>query len=993
MKRILSAITAIVYLVAFVTTVIPVMAEDILSETTILEAEFGTNGSLLIGGTYGTSGSVSEKGLTLLGGEKYWNESHGMYLWRTRIAYANAAFTVDEAKESLIETDERQQVYIKVTYSGISEGWFFVRYTNRNGNIVETERIGVSQADAADCGEYIFKCEDFDWNSDTAAPDFTICTTNYTEDKLYHQNASPNYSTKAVYIKNVQLYSDGTFNPFEIKVLSQNTGNIFFDNELAEFDISIKNVTASKNLNDIGITYKIYSFDRKMDKGSAVKSTRTVADLAAGSEYSQTIAAEVDKFGLYSLEVVLEHPLLGEPLKKDVLFSKCLSNNEVNPNMGANVHLIEGGDADKELSLMAKAGMGLVRDSFRWYYYEKDARGSYVLPEIWKNVLRKTDEYGLSMLPILAGNSKFYADENALAHHNDSFPITADALIGFKNYVKSFLSEPLVQNACEMVEIWNEPEIINFLGDTEIERDPATDKPTAAEYARLGTAYAEVLKAAYQGATEAEAELLGKDYQIGGFCFTQGVNYTGLNKDSALFTDYALNGVKDGKYFDYVTKHSYSGGTDPEIGHYGGKIKSYAPIYDVKFGINWIRGFMNGTKTAYDYTTCKPGDTAGDIGKKSSWSLSGGTKWNPQWITPTVDFEGSTGNKNYDFNYQKGIWHTETGWSTAINTDSRCTNDDEWQQGLNLVRIYNVIQGNNLPGNYQWSASGESAPQPIERDKVWFYEFIDSGTIKSEVEQQWGMLKADNSENPYAAKYSYLMIAAMNNIIGTDGEIVDYKEQISETTNSGSNFNHIAEYSNEETGRRTFMLWTTNNYAQNTSNEAFKENTAVSTVTKVRAGLSSYSNIKYFDILGNPIAESDVVDEGGRYSLTETPFYAVVDTKSQSESEYTGDAKIYILKDGIGVNGGSLDSVSGDYIASFGKDDIGKIYTVFGTLYKDGKLFDIKADTKTVLKSGTVMGVLPLAVTEDCDEVKLMLWDEKLKPFSKFVKINLKPSI
>lgn len=189
-----------------------------------------------------------------------------------------------------------------------------------------------------------------------------------------------------------------------------------------------------------------------------------------------------------------------------------------------------------------------------------------------------------------------------------------------------------------------------------------------------------------------------------------------------------------------------------------------------------------------------------------------------------TDFAGTTDKLRElvnEYDPQKGLWLTETGYSSALMHRRR--------GAAYVIQTFAVAMEKN------------------KLERMFIYDFICDGLNTNERERNFGMLDAFNATIPYAARPMYAAVSAMNNLLGTPV----YKD----TLDTRDHTVFAYSFQNEQTKCDFAFLWTTEE--------------------SVRAAFDFGSDdVAFYDMYGNllPIKTQD-----GRcaLTLTECPVYAV----------------------------------------------------------------------------------------------------------------------
>ncbi len=928
--------------------------------TQLISIDFGSANTLPDNMVIATSAERDADGYKLTGVEDYnYLEDGKLYVLKTDPTVGNIAIT---ASTDIFQAENRKNIYAEVSYKDISphsedytfngkEGRFFIRY-NGQDETTAPEYVCLGGTDIEKTATFFL--EGFEWGGGSTY-DLEICTTEYTKETKLQSNTRK-FSAEPVIVTGVKFYTDGNYSPVEIAVKGKNTGNIFYEGQQAEFDVTLTNKISTNVVLDLSFTQKSYDKNNELAvTGTQVgTATRTIA---AGQTDKFKLAFDVDKYGLYALEISATSSSPGTDYTKTVDFSYSTKNDSLNYDMGVHQQFNKGtDDPDMGMELMTNAGLGILRSDYEWANCEKAVSGSATyetekkLTDAMTAELNAAAKHGVKVLPIITGNNSTYNSRYGTSLTTvNSFP-TDEALVGYGEFAKWLMSTEEMQKVSDMAEIWNEPDLEKYAG-TE------TVSGSANAQAR-GYAYADVLKAGYDALKE-----LDRDITVSGMCWMfSGVNYRGTEKQDAFY-DYAYERLAktaetdgEGKLvapMDVLGIHSYPGTTNPEKTHYGTSLKWSYPQYSPVFMINWIKTFTFGGML-YNHSNL-------------SWDSTDSSQITGQWFNPQSQNENQ-----YNFSELDATYHTEAGYSSySLLSSKHSDSSNEWQQGLKNIRLYAMIKANG------------------KDDKVWFYNFINNGAAENESEWNWGMVKANSYEVPYAAKYSYLMTSAFNKVVGTDAEVDMYINDapVNEyTSDSERGFKHAVKFTNANGERQTYMLWSTDQeYETGSGYHKMLIPGASSTISssdtnfgtdgvaalKELEAAQTAGNVSYYDVLGNPIAASSVWDGSG-YAVTDTPFYAVVDETEKDETSISlsyadeiVDAENYMNK---------------RYTLTFGSDDRGKTYILLAGIYdSDGILKEARIKEGTAGSGAVSDTTASFGFESDLTEskvIKYFLWGD-----------------
>ncbi len=850
---------------------------------------------------------------------------------------------IDLDGDTALNCGNGKNVFIDVKYKDEGYGWFYLRYKTVDGEQANTKEVCLYNS--GDTITKKFTLCDAAVNSADSGADLTILTHKFEKD-ANNANGYDN-SCYPVNIHEINIYSDETYSPIDVKVGTNSVGNIFFDNETPSFKIELLNQSA--NTQSFSVAYSINKYDREM-QSQTTDGGENDFTLASGENTLFRITPPQGEYGLYRLDIDVYNSGNIKQETINIPFSRCVKNTDTNKSMGTNVHLSrpDNGDPDKTMCLLKNAGIDSVRDTIDWYRYEKSP-GVYKLTNEQEKLLDAAKKYGTDVLLIPLGRNGIY--DGMLSKPK---LMTKEAAVHYGDFVYNLLKEEKVRSGVNRIEIWNEPDlgISNIDPDKEVD---ATNVSNGENYKYRAKLYSDMLIEGYKGAARAETELQ-KDYMIGGFsmqCFwwwSAGRKYMDLTLDNLKKSEDAAQ-YGNGQFFDVFAIHPYCG-KDTENGYEG----------------TYVSNQFDGL--AAEIESYKGLITGGD-----EFVAEGIDKWKPA--------KGKITGNTYDFTLKDGAWCTEFGLSTAVYPNSVSTGmknigtdstpiyevqkDRDWLQALKLIRGFDVIKTADF------------------NNRVWFYDFIDDGVRDNEHEYKFGMLNNWEDDVPYSAKYSYLAASAYNKLTegATKSEMFDDYMKYTDNPDDGKKYSTLTFISKYTApNRNVYMLRTTKAAPQYIS------------PWEVCSGFPTDKNrLKFYDMLGNRIDSSEIIS-GNKYKVTTEPYYAV-DGEDIDLPQNSGTPKIYFIKDSDtdkvyeSISPSEINISSFKFMIDFGDKTEPDDYRVIVALYNSDRLVQMlyKYKYNGVSKEGNkkVFSVNGLVCGSDYDRIKIMAIENlsNIKPIAR----------
>lgn len=353
--------------------------------------------------------------------------------------------------------------YIEVEYDDAkhdSKAWICVEYVNAKGKRVYSEKAGVRNT-GAKTATYTFCLDDARFDNSLDGYDFKL--TNYLGDGSFK------YSTSPFYIKSISVKTDNTVSPIDIDVTTKNKGNIFYTDDVTAFEVTYQNVLAEDV--DFRVSYRIDN----ITTGTAVTVSEHFMDYTAtaGQTMEEKIEPDVEDYGVYKLIISLSGTCSEGTINtsSETDFSVCVLNDTPNMHFGTLSREALG-------DLMLNAGIGTARDGYL-IPYEKGY--NYKFGQGWLPSLKNSEIYGIERI-----GSIMYSDGYSLPDPETQYKNMKNTALQFINTSRGLFDK---------ISIGNEPELMNWVGDTSVSAKTTEDYRLLGErYGYMASAVAEAFR-------------------------------------------------------------------------------------------------------------------------------------------------------------------------------------------------------------------------------------------------------------------------------------------------------------------------------------------------------------------------------------------------------------------------------------------------------------------------------------------------------------------
>lgn len=735
------------------------------------------------------------------------------------------------------------------------------------------------------------------------------------------------YSKYPITIKSVHIYNKGTKSPVDVNIETSNTGNIFFEGETPKFSIKLNNMSQSH------VTGQCEINCYEIGKDS------TVAEEKATSIYSTTVnVPEIAGGTEYVLEAAIPVQRFGlyrlETKFSDNADISCIGETRFSKCAEvATQNYTMGVSSHFDQCGGATEGMKLLKKAGMGLVREDFIWSDYETKVSGDRENGYVTKHGLN-------DKQVEVCDAAYANGMKLLMIVSGLSWWYAGAFPNGLHDEAAFDAFNnyVTKLLNEPKVKKVCDMVEICNEP-----------NLASAKNNVDYKTYPNGITLYDDTLEFDDSLG---------YSDATKETCC--KYSARGTAYGKMLKSASANIRKNAPDYKIGAFS-------------LGGPWLpedNYFMDRTlaelddTNAFDAITCHPytwitqdaekGYGGGNstqplhyIGYKLDYikalatggSVYNGAKTNPGYEYPTGF---ATGNK-YAQKSNVESWVTEYGASTADYEDDGVSCKGEYAQAIHLVRGYNQIKLNNFD------------------NKVWFYNFADIGDRTNEKEFCFGIVHSRTDDAPFSAKYSYIALAAMNKL--TEGATT--VESVVE-----DNYKFISKY--HSNNRDTYMLWTTKSTEQTISYDFG-------------------ANVKYYDLLGNEIPESEI-KTNGEYRLTREPYYAVVGEQPQFLTAENSSAQLYFMQDGVGVSEANVSIADKNFDLLVDMSGVSSAANLYAASYDENGRF-IELIKRDIEKGAKVKEIEDIAFTktDNIKSIKFMLfYSDTIRPLCNYLNLKQK---
>jgi len=231
-------------------------------------------------------------------------------------------------------------------------------------------------------------------------------------------------------------------NEIKTSISTENTGNIFFSDEVVSFDYTFTNKIAEAK----EIEYYADIIDADGEFVDTIEGTVTVPAL---STITETVVVSGLKYGLYTLECSAFEG--DNTYLADTRFAYVKKSGKTNIKAGVNtVFNTNNPDVDEVMPLIDAAGFGGTRNDITWTSVEAE-KGVYTIRTVLGDYIAEANRLGIDVLAIGGGRNPLYTA------NEDGYPDASDAtaMAALKEYYRQMASK--LSGKITYFEVVNEP--------------------------------------------------------------------------------------------------------------------------------------------------------------------------------------------------------------------------------------------------------------------------------------------------------------------------------------------------------------------------------------------------------------------------------------------------------------------------------------------------------------------------------------------------------
>ena len=295
---------------------------------------------------------------------------------------AAAVFNVGD--DMIFGNAERKKVTVSVTYLDEGGGFFYLTYDSFSGakeysdfeEIIGTQTVKTRS----------FTLYDAKFANSVSGGDFSV-----TMPKRKYTTVADAYY-KPLKVLNVSVEISDESCPVTVSATTKSPGNIFFDGDVREFDVSFENKFSVDA--DVNVKYEATSID-----GSVVFAKTDVLSLSANGKKDVNISVGVKKYGVYTFNVYLTDNGGNNIGSYSYKFSVCPAANYegYDSQIGICPHFNWGRECDNGTYIIKNAGIDHIREGYNWATFEWK-KGYYDEKPAMKNYLDAAEKYGIDVL-------------------------------------------------------------------------------------------------------------------------------------------------------------------------------------------------------------------------------------------------------------------------------------------------------------------------------------------------------------------------------------------------------------------------------------------------------------------------------------------------------------------------------------------------------------------------------------------------------------------
>lgn len=375
-------------------------------------------------------------------------EKGGREAWQITPSSVASAYLYVDLSEKLGNSKQDGSVYdIEIDYYDQESGYFVVWYDSADNGVQIAGDIYINATNSWKTARFTLDNAGFANGIDKKA-DLKI-STRETGTKLPNSQCS-------VCISEIRVIRHSGVNPIYVESYTDEPGNTF---EWFKKEKIVHNrlTNVSGNVASAEVTYRLVdedNFTRQV--------TQKSVELAANEEIVQDINIDIDYCSKYrwyvDVSVRIDDITVQSSFAEDEIAIAKTDPDGIKGQFARTSHHFDrypNNRVDECIELIKRANIAGVRASFNWSGVESGSKKNFKVQgtRAWE-IIEKCADADLEILYQFAFGNKLYTDSPM------AIPETDEEIEAWADYVR-YMTEQM-KDICDMYEVWNEPDLLNF---------------------------------------------------------------------------------------------------------------------------------------------------------------------------------------------------------------------------------------------------------------------------------------------------------------------------------------------------------------------------------------------------------------------------------------------------------------------------------------------------------------------------------------------------